>query len=294
MSCISHPLGFQVSSVAVFGGALAASIACMAEASAPVVATATYSLNGGPATSINITGTPTPSGNFSFVKTITTTEHKITFNYAGDTNPANNALINGSTTVENLGTAPMLVATTFAAPICPHLYGSSNIGGLCTVKLICNGDGGAVTCNGEDDFLVSAMIDGTAAQALFFCPFFMAKTGAGSTTTNMQFGTPIPSAVGPVAVGSLGHNTNFIVTPGDKAIFSLLFATNGTIDDPASDPCPGDVDESQVVDKDDLMIVLEYFGQPVSCGAAADADGDGDVDGFDVSTVISFWGACPG
>lgn len=290
---MSRPLGFQVSSSSLLGGMLAASAVSLAGASAPVVATATYSIDGGPSTSINITGTPTPSGNFSFVKTITTPGHKITFNYAGDTNPLNNALINGSTTVENLGAAPILVSTSFAAPICPHLFGSSNIGGLCTVKLICNGDGGAITCSGDSDFLVSAMIDGLPAQFLFFCPFLMAKTGGGSTTTNMQFGTPIPSAVGPVAVGSLGHNTGFTVTPGDKAIFSLLFATNGTIDDPANDPCPGDIDESQVVDKDDLMIVLESFGQSVSCGASADADGDGDVDGADVSTVIAFWGVCP-
>ncbi|MFO0875023.1 MAG: hypothetical protein U0575_13765 [Phycisphaerales bacterium] len=290
MSCTSRL--FVPSSIcsAVFAACLVAG----ADASTPVVATATYSVNGEAPTTVNITGTLTPSGNYSFVKTITVGQYKFTFNYAADVNPVNNALINGSSTVENNSSAPIDVTTSFTAPICPHLNGSSNIGGLCTIKLICNGDGGAILCSGDVDYLVSAIIDDVPAQNLFYCPFVMAKTGSGSTTTNTQWGTPIPSAVGPSYVGSLGHTTHFTMTPGDKAVFSLLFATNGTIDDPLADPCPGDVDGNGVVDKDDLMIVLSLFGQSVSCGTQADTDGNGLIDGSDVNAVISYWGECPG
>lgn len=263
-------------------------------ANGSVVANVTYSFGDGPEQWTQITGNQTPSGNYSFVKVINHGSYKVTFNYAADINPAGNALINGNTTVDNFSDDPVAVSTSFTVPICPTLLGTNTIGGLCTVKLVANANGGAITCSGDEGFLVGGMVDGAPATIVFFCPFIMGKTGAGSTTTNAIFGTPIPSMSGPDVVKSLGHRSNFTLSDGDKAVITLMFATNGEIFDPLTDPCPGDVNQDGVVNKDDLLEILAAFGAPATCGDYVDTDGSGFVDSFDLISVLGQWGSCPG
>ncbi|HMN94897.1 MAG TPA: hypothetical protein PKC43_00835 [Phycisphaerales bacterium] len=285
--------GLHCSKGSVIGGIFLAAAAC-GLGQAQVVAMASYSFGDGPEVLTAITGNPTPSGNLSFVKVINLGEYKITFNYAADVNPEGNALINGNTTVDNYSAAPISVTTSFNVPICPTLLGSSNIGGLCTVKLVANANGGAITCGGDQEYLVAGMIDGQPAYTVFHCPFIMGKTGAGSTTTNAMFGTPIPSLEGPTVVKSIGQRNNFTLSDGDKAVFTLMFATNGNIFNPLTNPCPGDVNHDGVVNKDDLIEVLAAFGAPAACGDYVDTDGNGFVDSVDLAAIIGNWGPCPG
>ena len=270
---------------------LAASIAGAASAYLPPTAKMTFSVNNGALTTVDVVGTTTLSGNYSFVKTITSGTTKVTFNYVADINPLGNAVINGSTSFENTSSVSVAATTSFEVNICPEVT-VSLIGGIASAKLICNSDGGLLTCGPGSEWLASAVSDGQPSALLYFCPFELTKTGAGSSTTNMNFGLPIPSMAGPGSLGSLGHHTNFIISPGDKVVYTLMYATNGNLVDPLLEPCPADVNLDGQVNKDDLLEVLGMFGQQVACGNAIDCDGNGVVDSGDLGMVTSSWGSC--
>jgi hypothetical protein len=288
MRSASTPIG--VAPVAT-ASILAAALATASFAYLPPTAKMTFSVNNGPPTVLDIVGTTTLSGNHAFVKTVIQGTNKVTFNYVADINPLGNAVINGSTTFENTATVSVAASTSFAVSICPTVT-ASLVGGIASAKLICNADGGILTCGPGTETLAAAVSDGLVVQPLYYCPFELTKTGAGSSTTNMNFGLPIPALDGPGELGSLGHSANFILSPGDKVIFTLMYATNGNIVDPLLDPCPGDVNGDGVVNKDDLMEVLAGFGQQVACGNPIDADANGWIDAADLGLVTGSWGDC--
>jgi hypothetical protein len=65
---------------------------------------------------------------------------------------------------------------------------------------------------------------------------------------------------------------------------------------PAADPCPGDLNDDQVVDVFDLLALLGAWGEcetpgPQTC--PADLDGSGGVDVFDLLALLGAWGECP-
>ncbi len=280
--------------VAVLAAASVAGVVNVAPADfGPPIATLTYRIDGAAPVSTDVVGVVLASGNAIFNKTFQVGQFKVIFNYNADLNPSGIVSFNGTTTVENNSASTALFSTEFSAPICPKIEGSSNIGGSTTVKLTANSDGGTLSCDSSQPWLTAAMANGIWAKKLYFCPFSMGKTGSGSTSTNLTWGTPIPSAPGPAFIDTIGHSSNFSLTPGDKVVFTLIFASNGPIDDPLLDPCAGDVDGNGVVDKDDLLLVLMNFGQGAQCGDGADTNGDGVVDGVDLSEVLSFWGNCP-
>lgn len=279
------------SSALVVTAALVGAIASSASAYLPPSAAMNWTVDGGALNTLSVTGTQTLSGNYAFVKTVNSGTTKVTFNYVADINPSGNALINGSTTFENLTNAPIVVETNFDVSICPTVS-SSLIGGIASVKLICNSDGGLLLCGSNSEWLATAASDGVPTNALYYCPFALSKTGAGTSTSNTNFGLPIPSSDGPGDLSSLGHSTSFQLSAGDKVVFTLMYATNGFINEPALDPCPGDVNSDGIVNKDDLLEILALFGQPVACGNVADADGNGLVDAGDLGMVTGYWGQC--
>lgn len=59
-----------------------------------------------------------------------------------------------------------------------------------------------------------------------------------------------------------------------------------------SSDCPGDLDDSGVVDGSDLAVVLGGWGPCPGC--LSDIDGTGTVDGSDLAIVLGAWGECPG
>lgn len=288
MRSFSRPVGAAPIATASI---LAAAVSTAGFGYLPPSATMGFSVNNDPPTMLDVVGNTTFSGNHSFVKTITVGTTKVIFNYVADINPQGNAVINGSTTFENNSADTVIGSTFFTVNICPTVT-ASMIGGIASAKLICNADGGLLTCGPGTEWLATTVSDGLAVQPLYFCPFELTKTGAGSSTTNMNFGLPIPSMTGPGTLGSLGHSTNFIISPGDKVVFTLMYATNGNIVDPLLEPCPGDVNKDGVINKDDLMEILSMFGQQVPCGHPVDADGNGWIDAFDIGLVTGSWGGC--
>ncbi len=57
------------------------------------------------------------------------------------------------------------------------------------------------------------------------------------------------------------------------------------------DPCPPDIVDSGVVDVDDLLLLLAYWGPCNDC--PADFDGDSEVDVDDLLLLLAYWGPCP-
>ena len=252
-----------------------------------------YTVNGGPVNTLSIAGVTTMSGNQWFNASIPVDGGTMTWNYVGDVNPHNAATLNGSTTIKNDGTSAMTVSVEFDVAICPAIVADVTIGGTATLKLVSNADGGVLACGSGDDTLVSAVSDGKPAATLYYCPFWMAESGAGTIGTSIQFGTPFPSMPGPEKLGSLGHRFSVLISPGEKVIMSLLYIADGITWDAAMAPCAADVDGSELVDTADLLAVLEAFGSAAGCGNPVDVNGDGTVNGVDLATVIGAWGPCP-
>jgi hypothetical protein len=59
------------------------------------------------------------------------------------------------------------------------------------------------------------------------------------------------------------------------------------------DPCPGDLDDTDTVDAEDLAAVLFAWGTDGGKTPQADITGDGTVDASDLAVVLGSWGACP-
>jgi hypothetical protein len=71
-------------------------------------------------------------------------------------------------------------------------------------------------------------------------------------------------------------------------------AVAALLNDPATDPCPADLDGNGFVGLIDVLIALLSIGPcPEEGPCPADLDGDGDVDLDDVALVLESLGACP-
>jgi hypothetical protein len=59
------------------------------------------------------------------------------------------------------------------------------------------------------------------------------------------------------------------------------------------DPCPGDLNDSNTVDAEDLAAILFAWGTDGGKTPQADITRDGTVDGSDLAAVLGGWGPCP-
>jgi hypothetical protein len=69
--------------------------------------------------------------------------------------------------------------------------------------------------------------------------------------------------------------------------------SNGVPDTCEIDPCPGDINESGVVNGIDLAAILAYWGTDGGKFPRTDANRDGTVDAQDLAIVLGGWGNCP-
>ncbi len=92
------------------------------------------------------------------------------------------------------------------------------------------------------------------------------------------FQPTIESLISPSAVSC---RTSIVVTACAAAIFVGVTA--------ASTSCPGDLDNSGVVDSGDLALALLVWE---TSDTAADLDGDGTVAGSDIGLILTTWGPC--
>jgi hypothetical protein len=249
---------------------------------APPSATLEWTIDGVDG-AVVMNGAPMPNGNYAYFHTVNTGTAKVTFNYAADVTPDGNAAINGATTVENLTGDTIAVATSFETGLCPGVSEPA-IGGLATAKLVCNAGGGIMGC-GTEPHVGAAVSNAQPTVGLWFCPFSLWKTGAGSATIATSFGTPLPSLAWPEPIDTLGHAMNFTLSSGDKVIATCLYVVAGTVADPPGGPC--DIDGSGTVTKDDLTAIVAALGS-FGCAMPEDVNGDGMVD----ATDIDAWNVC--
>jgi hypothetical protein len=100
-------------------------------------------------------------------------------------------------------------------------------------------------------------------------------------------GTP-NDANGTVQLNGTFTSVNFTATfpPGNDEIVLQIGV---------SAPCPADINNSGVVDVDDLVAVILGWGECKTCpaaGCASDIDNDCDTDVDDLVAVILGWGDC--
>jgi len=225
---------------------------------------------------------------------------EFTVYYAIDTDPAGNAVMSGNLIFLNTTTEPIEVVAEFLLPICPHVQFlpspaiAPKIGGVASIRINADADGGAITCHSENSELSVVLgTDGESVHQPFYCPFELKLTGAGTAVTNGFFGLPAPSMPIGKPFHDMGHRVAFSLTPGDKATFALFYALAG-IHDPLETPsCPADINGDGVVDAADLALVLAYFATVAECGSREEINRDGLIDGADLALVLAAWGPCP-
>lgn len=256
------------------------------------LARASIALENGSAAHYVVPSTLTPTGNQKFSLSLMVDGVSATWDYAADLNPDGTSIINGSVTFVNTTAKTVAVHTEFSAPLCPPIAGNTKIGGVASVKLVAGADGGKVGCASDDKELDMAITTGAEALPLFWCPFDLEMSGAGTATTSSAFGTPIPSMNGPEVVADLGHGVALTISPGDKVVMTIIFLAKGDFQKIGESTCVGDANRDRLVDGGDLALVMNEFGSLATCDDASDVNGDGWVDGADLAELLSHWGHC--
>jgi hypothetical protein len=152
------------------------------------------------------------------------------WDYVADLDPNGNAKLTGSATVKNKGAAASEFEVDFAAPICPFIQSAAKMGGSCSVKIITDANGGAIsTVGGKSVF--AALADDAAGPKLFHGPFNMGSTGSGTAETANLFGAPFPASAVTAVTSDFGVRHQFKLTDGDAAIITSNLVLGG---DPAN------------------------------------------------------------
>jgi len=111
-------------------------------------------------------------------------------------------------------------------PISPTITPVSLMGGSVQGGMTADGDGGTVSSL-TNTSIYRAMVDGGFVgepAALLDDVSSVTVGNFGSDSFNSEnFGTPIPSALGPAVLSTIGINLSFSLTAGDTATFSSVF-----------------------------------------------------------------------
>lgn len=139
-----------------------------------------------------------------------------------------NALITNITGVTNTYTVEVVFPLPEAvAPL--SIRGGSMQGGFTDG----NGNGVTVTTSGADPFYVS-LLDGVATDSLYDAPqVFSAGANQSGNIPQVEFGSPIPSILGPPVNTSIGIRLRFTLSPGDTASFTSVLVVD-PIPEPSS------------------------------------------------------------
>ena len=126
-------------------------------------------------------------------------------------------------------------------------------------------------------------------------------TARRSTDPAGTMGTPVQLAIGDAGTeGRWGDYFDITVDPVDDETFWMVgeYATNFNNSvvwqiwvSQLEVSCPGDVNNDNVVDVDDILLIISGFG---GGGFSGDANGDGLIDVNDILITIKGWGNCPG
>jgi hypothetical protein len=262
-------MGFNSMTLLGFGGVALLAATSLAVAD-DLEATLTIDVDG-TLVSLDLDGVDLDNGLFDFVGTESDPagDWTVEWDFTVNPDPTSNAFINGDLVVTNSSGTASDVSVGFDVSVCPKIANGSQLGGVLVVDISMDGDGGAITCAGGQP-IWSAMIDGTAANQQFACPFNIGGSGAGAASTNTTWGTPIPGIAGPPVTDTIGIEWNLNLTAGDAAEFSNIFVVGADPDD--LDPCVPDP-----VSADDWLtydLAYGHGGRKPRDVAFADLDGD--------------------
>ncbi|MBT8485892.1 MAG: hypothetical protein HKO59_07065 [Phycisphaerales bacterium] len=132
--------------------------------------------------------------------------------------------IRGDADFQNLSGSDIDFEFVFTAPVCPVILNASRLGASVSARLLSSADGGSITAD-PGESVWAALPDGVIAERLFWGPFALTASGAGTSSTSANFGTPYPSEPGPPIETDLAFRLNFTLTSNDTAEFgSNLYA----------------------------------------------------------------------
>lgn len=264
--------------------------AAAAQVSTATPGSLTYMVDGGLPVSVALLGDKLPNGSTKYVATVDAAPGlQLVLQYVVDDFSDPIASMNGQFKCVNTSGATHGVEAKVEFDLCPVLVGGTKVGGTVAVMLTANSDGGSITCLPGADYLWQTWVGEQMAHGLYFCPFQLATTGAGTIQGNTAFGTPIPSKSGPPSAPSLGTRNRFNITNGE----SFTITSNVVVKSlGASSPCASDVNADGATDAFDLATIMGQWGSPDSNCAAADVNGDGIIDGLDLSQALGNWGPC--
>jgi hypothetical protein len=181
---------------------------------------------------------------------------------------SSDAQISGSTTFVNTSGQPKVIQFDLAMPVCPIVQNGTTIGGICSVLMNANGNGGSISC-GSQNAVYSALVDGQAAALLFNCPFALSAGGNSTSSTSANFGAPLPSMAGPAIGDSIGVRFSITLTPGDTAVLGAYFIVAADESDLVA--CPPQIVMSE-------PLTQASGGSDLRAVALADLDDDGAAD----------------
>ncbi len=202
-------------------------------------------------------------------------------------------VLTSSITAENFTLLPKRFTVVVAQPACGTETVDALVGGVVTMALVSDSDGGAVT-NFESD-VWSASFNSEIAATQFGAPFQLTASGKSIIQTSQIFGAPFPSQPAPgLNPGPAAIKVDFILTPGDRVdITSTLFVGNGKDfpEQPAPNPCPNDLNNDGGVNAQDLAQLLAAWGVEYNC-LGGDLNGDFVINNEDIAILLADWGPC--
>lgn len=207
-------------------------------------------------------------------------------------NDRNEEVLLSSFTAENFTLLPKRFTIVVVQPSCGTDTIDSLVGGVVTMTLVSDNDGGAVT--NLKSTVWAAEFDGQTAASQFNAPFQLTASGKSIIQTSQIFGAPFPSQPAPGLDGPASIKIDFTLTPGDRVdINSTLFVGQGKDypEQPAPNPCPNDLNNDGAVDAQDLAQMLAAWGIEYAC-LPGDLNGDFVIDNQDIAILLADWGPC--
>jgi hypothetical protein len=247
-----------------------------------------WSVNGGAINEAFPAADGNDDGSFTYEGLIVDDGTGLELSFALTGNPSSG--LNGNFSIENDLDETIDVSVEVIMPRSDPLPDGSLLAGLVVVGLTTGPGGGQLSS--LPPWLWEAISDGNAvgpSASLFADPFYVAHTGAASSASSADFGTPDP-APGPPINTSFGFRLNFTLTSFDRASITSALTTMGELA-----TCEGDLNGDGQIGIVDLIDMLAAWGPcpgaPDPC--PGDLDGDGLVRITDFLDLLSLWGPCP-
>jgi len=250
---------------------------------------ATISVDGGAQFEVPLTRTQLANGNGKYAGSASFDGLDFTIVYVVDEWSDPMSSVSGQFKCVNSSGATRAIDSGVTFDLCPALAGGTQLGGNFTLLLATNSDGGNVSCISGVPSLCEVSVGDISAHKMFWCPFSMSSSGSGTMQTGGSFGTPVPSLAGPSSAPTIGSRNHFKLSAGDAlTITSNVFVKSLG----SSTPCAGDLNSDGSIDGQDLVTMVSRWGASDSPCVVADLNEDGIVDGNDLAVLLSQWGNC--